>query len=63
MVGGPPVIVVGAGPRGLAAAVELFRRGVEVLCVDVDFVVTRKELPALEQRLAELLPRRSPACV
>jgi hypothetical protein len=29
----------------------------------VDFVVTRKELPALEQRLAELLPRRAPACV
>jgi 3-(3-hydroxy-phenyl)propionate hydroxylase len=29
----------------------------------VDLVVTRKDVPVLGQRLAELLPRRSPACV
>ncbi|WP_424567757.1 FAD-dependent monooxygenase [Streptomyces sp. CH-036] len=46
-----PVLVVGAGPSGLTAAVELTRRGVPVLCVD------RAEGPSTSTKALGVWPR------
>ncbi|MEU0085179.1 FAD-dependent monooxygenase [Streptomyces sp. NPDC006274] len=46
-----PVLVVGAGPSGLTAAVELTRRGVPVYCVD------RAEGPSMSTKALGVWPR------
>lgn len=46
-----PVLVVGAGPSGLTAAVELTRRGVPVRCVD------RAEGPSMSTKALGVWPR------